>query len=572
VIPRLATRGKLVLGTALLFLVAGALHGSPPLVALAGVILAVLLALYLMFYPTAILLRRKKIELSWWVPPGDQPGGALAVDRPFQLHLAFRNHGSRRLRILSTHILTATGLVIDERPSATVQRGQQVEVTTSVRPLAPGYRVLHGAALTFGEALGLFDIEAFFPNPIAVKIFPRTIALRGAAVRAIGGALHEQVGMHHVRRRGLSGELREIREHSHGDPFKFIAWKATARRQQLMVRDLENEIVTTHVAIVDVGNGMRQGALGRTPLDWSCDATAALARTAVGNGDRIGLVAFDTRTVVELQPDSGHHHYLRLVDRLLDTTSAVDADLTDVTPGELVALVARYLAHQEAIDVRIKVAPPLDDARWTQIQAGPDGQLYDVAATARLCKRLIDAMLPGLGDKPAERDHKVAKDARVDPRQKLPVVVDDDVQLRPLRLFCRMRGIELPYRATWEHGKRAAGFAAAVERAVSGHRPDVVVLISDLAGFAEDEPRTRRAIARLRRAAGSVIAVVPAPSSFLPSATSSNARRVRGLLVADQQLAQRAGRTLLAKHGVLVVDGLPGASLDQLLSRRRRAA
>ena len=33
----------------------------------------VLLALYLSFYPTAILLRRKKIELSWWVPPGDQP-------------------------------------------------------------------------------------------------------------------------------------------------------------------------------------------------------------------------------------------------------------------------------------------------------------------------------------------------------------------------------------------------------------------------------------------------------------------------------------------------------------------
>ena len=49
-------------------------------------------------------------------------------------------------------------------------------------------------------------------------------------MRAIGGALHEQVGLHHVRRRGLSGELREIREHTHGDPFKFIAWKATARR------------------------------------------------------------------------------------------------------------------------------------------------------------------------------------------------------------------------------------------------------------------------------------------------------------------------------------------------------
>src|SRR5262249_38303122 len=211
--------------------------GPRPVVASAGVVLAVLCALSLMFYPTAILLRRKKIELSWWVPPGDQPGGALAVDRSFQLHLAFRNHGSRKLRILSSNVLAASPLSIEDRPSATVRRGMQVEVTATVRPMATGYHVLHGAALLFGAALGLFDIEAFFPNPIAIKVFPRTIALRGQSVRAVGGALHEQVGLHHVRRRGLSGELRELREHTHGDPFKFIAWKATARRQQLMVRD-----------------------------------------------------------------------------------------------------------------------------------------------------------------------------------------------------------------------------------------------------------------------------------------------------------------------------------------------
>lgn len=553
-IPRLAARGKLVLGTALLFLVVGSLHGAPPLVALAGSILTVLLALYLMFYPTAILLRRKKIELSWWVPPGDQPGGALAVDRPFQLHLAFRNHGSRRLRILSSNILAASGLGIDEHPSATVSRGQQVEVTATVRALSAGYHVLHGAALTFGDALGLFDIEAFFPNPIAVKVFPRSMGLRAASVRAVGGALHEQVGLHRVRRRGLSGELRELREHSHGDPFKFIAWKATAKRQQLMVRDLENEIVSTHVALVDVGAGMRNGPLGRAPLDWACDATSALAKAAIGNGDRIGMVAWDTRPVCELQPDTGHHHYLQIVDRLLDTRSVVDADLTDVTAGELVALVARYLAHQEAIDVRIKLAPPLDDPRWTQIQAGPDGQLYDVAATGRLCKRLIDIMLG------KER------------KQKLPTILEEDPQLQPLRLFCRLRGIELPYRATWEHGRRSAGFASAVDRAVASGRPDVIVLISDLAGLAEDDARARRALARLRKSAGQVIALVPSPAAFLPAATSAHGRRVRELMVRDQRAIMEPGRRLLAKHGVTVLEGSPAIPLEQLLHGRRKAA
>jgi len=559
VIPRLATRGKLVLGTALLFLLVGALHGAPPLVGLAGAVLTVLLALYLAFYPTAILLRRKKIELSWWVPPGDQPGGALSADRPFQLHLAFRNHGSRKLRILSTDILAGSGLALDAQPSATVKRGQQVEVTTTVKPLAAGYQVLHGAALTFGDALGLFDIEAFFPNPIAVKVFPRTMALRGAPVRAVGGALHESVGLHHVRRRGLSGELRELRAHSHGDPFKFIAWKATARRGQLMVRDLENEIVTTHLVMLDLGAGMRAGQLGRTPLDWACDSAAALAKATIANSDRVGLVGFDTRTAVELAPDTGYHHYLQLVDRLLDTRSIVDEDLTDVTAGELVALVARYLAHQEAIDVRIKVAPPLDDPKWHSIQAGPDGQLYDVAATGRMCRRLIDLM--------AGQD----KDKQ-DKRAKLAPVVEHDAQLAPLRQFCRLRGIELPYRSAWEHGKRAAGLARAVERAVAHGRPDVVVLISDLAGFVEDEARAIRAIARLRKAAGSVVVIVPSIQAFLPPATTPHARRVRELVIREQRAAVEPGRKLLLRHGITVLEGSPADNLDRLIGRPRRAA
>ncbi|HEY0194260.1 MAG TPA: DUF58 domain-containing protein, partial [Kofleriaceae bacterium] len=368
----------------------------------------------------------------------------------------------------------------------------------------------------------------------------------------------------------LSGELRELREHSHGDPFKFIAWKATAKRGRLMVRDLENEVVTTHIAMLDIGGGMRTGPAGRTPLDWASDSIAALAKTAINHSDRIGLVGFDTRTAVELAPDTGYYHYLQLVDKLLDVRSVVDEDLTDVTAGELVALVARYLAHQEAIDVRVKVPPPLDDPRWSTIQAGPDGQLYDVAATGRLCRRLIDVMVGSdkAKDKKA-RDRRgvsgavVAHDARRQP------VIDGDSQLAPLRQLCRLRGIELPYRTSWEHGRRAVGLAAAVERVVAGGRPDVVILFSDLAGLAEDDSRAIRAIARLRKAAGSMVVITPSPGAFLPAVATPHGRRVRELMIRDAQAAMEPGRKLLMRHGVRVVDGSPADSLDRLIAQGR---
>ena len=391
-IPSLATRGKLVLASSILVLLVGALHALPPIVALGGVSLSALAAAYLAFYPTAVLLRRKKIELSWWVPPGDQPGGALAADRPFALHLAFRNHGARRLRVLSTRVLGGSALDVGEVSTATVPPATQVEVASSVRARAAGYHVLHGAVLLLGDALGLFEVQAYFPNPIAVKVFPRALSARTRAVRPVAGAPHEQVGQHQVRRRGVSGELREIRDHAHGDPFKLIAWKATARRGRLMVRDLETELVANHALIVDMGARMRGGAPGGAPLDWAIDAAAAMARVALERGDRVGLVGFDTRSYVELAPGAGHHHWLRLVDRLLDVQTVVDEDLTDVTPTELVATVARYLSHQEAFDVRVRIPPAIDDPRWNHIHAGPDGQLYDLAAMNQMIARLLETM------------------------------------------------------------------------------------------------------------------------------------------------------------------------------------
>jgi uncharacterized protein (DUF58 family) len=555
-IPRLATRGKLVVASAFLFLLVGALHGAPPLVGMSGIALAALLASYLAFYPTAILLRRKKIELSWWVPPGDQPGGALAVDRPFALHLAFRNHGSRTLRILGAKLHAASSLELGPPASATVRAGRQVEVTSTIRPLAPGYQVFHGAALLLGDLLGLFEVEAYFPNPIAVKVFPRQLPARQRAVRPVGGALHEQVGLHQVRRRGLAGELRELREHAHGDPFKFIAWKATARRGKLMTRDLESEIVATQMLVIDVGAGMRVGALGRAPLDWAIDTASAIARAAATGGDRVGMIGFDTRRYVELAPGSGHHHWLQLIDRLLDARTVVDEDLTDVTAGELVALVARYLAHQEAIDVRVRVAPALDDPRWSSIQAGPDGQLYDLAATNRLVGKLLDVM-------------GTDKKRILAPQWwwSRPHAGDADPQLAPLRLFCRLRGIELPYRPLAEHGKRASGFADAIEHAVKDGRPDAVVILSDLGGLAEAQDKTARALARARRAAGQVIALVPSPRRFLPVAESELAARVRSVVVRDAELAMASARKLFARAGAIVIECGPGDAPAQLLRR-----
>ncbi len=69
-----------------------------------------------------------------------------------------------------------------------------------------------------------------------------------------------------------------------------------------------------------------------------------------------------------------------------------------------------------------------------------------------------------------------------------------------------------------------------------------------------------------------MIAIVPSPSGFLPTTTTAHGRRVRELMWRDEEAAMAPGRRLLLRHGVRVVEGAPGASLDQLLHGRRSAA
>lgn len=561
-IPMPARRGRLILAAAALFMLVGAIYTSAPIVALGGVALSALMTAYLWFFPTAILLRRRKIELSWWVPPGDQPGGALGVDRPFQVHIALRNHGARMLRVLEIELFGTSALELPRGLEASVPPGVQVEVAGETRARSAGYQVLHGAVLTFGDALGLFEVRAYFPNPIAIKVFPRRAGLRGAAALAsAGGSMHERVGVHQVRRRGLAGELREIREHSHGDSFKFIAWKATARRQRLMVRDLETEIVVTHQILLDIAGSMRHASPGRSKLDYAIDTASALARAALEGGDRVGLVTFDARVYSEVKPSEGHHHFLKLVDRLLETHNVVDEDLTDLTNGELVSAVARYLAHQEAVDVRLRRAPPLDDPQWERIQAGPGGELYDVAALNKVVQSLLKAMGQAAAGRPLAPAWWWTR---------VPIAPESDPGMARLRLFCRLRGIELPYRPQHPHGRRGAGLVEAARRLSTGGRADVVILISDLGGILESPDQAASALAQLRRSAQRVVAIAPFGPAFLPPPLTPAGSHVASVLARDETDLLEQARRMLLRWGIPVLRAGPDDSPALLLGRMGR--
>jgi uncharacterized protein (DUF58 family) len=490
--PTLGPRGKLLLLTALSFLVTGSLTGAVAILALGFVLLCALMSAYLAFFPTAILLRNRMVELSWWIPPGDLPGGALTRNRPFHLHVALRNHGRRALHVKDVRLSVSRGLDIAELSPCEIAAGHQVELKAQGRSLRSAYQVIHGARVFLADALGLFTASAYFPNPIAVRVFPQAgVPAAGSAVSQSVSAAFDRTGPHVRNQRGMTGDLREIREHMPGDAMKYVEWKATARKKKLMVKEFQTEVVLTHQILLDIGGSMRTGAL-TSKLDLGIELAASLCKSAIQGGDRIGLLTYDSRVFSEVKTGDGQNHYLRVLDRLIETQSVVDEDLTDITGGELAALLARYLAFQEAIEVGIPHAPPPNDPLWNAIIAGPRGDLYDIERLAAAVRELLRGntvkSATGAWSPPA-----IGRDTRE--------------VFRDLRLFCQIRGIELPHRK--DHARRLFGLEDALRRASSGARTDVTVIISDL--FAEGGERTRleRALSSARHRGERIAWVMP---------------------------------------------------------------
>jgi uncharacterized protein (DUF58 family) len=539
--PSLTSRGQAWAAGAALLIVTGALGGAWRVVAAGVLSLSALLCAYLAFFPTSVVIWRRHVELQWGI---QREGGetSLVAGRPFKLVVTLRNLSPRGIGRAILRVFASPPLSVPERLALRLSARREATVVGQVWPQRAGYWSLHGAAVEVTDLFGLCSVEAYFPSPVALKIFPRPAPFVAPPPEAqVSGAPHERLGLHALRQRGLGGDLRELREYAAGDPFKQIAWKATARTGKLMVRDLDRETMVTHFLLVDLGGSMREGPMGLSRLDRAVDLANAYARGALEAGDRVGLLTFDGRIVAEVRPNDGPVHRLRLVEPLMQAMNSVDDDLTDLTDSELVEAVARYLLFQDGADTRVARTPPLDDPSWAHLVSTPAGELYDV-------RRLLKA---------AQTTDKT-------------LVRAASPELAHLRRFCRQRGLALPHRRVPEPGRRARGMAEALERAAAGRGTQRILVLSDLeglepTGMASDA--VARAVRLVRRRGHQLVCAVPSGRASATLAAGGDAAIVSEIAGWDLDRRERAARRRMASLGVRVVAVQPNESAAQLIAR-----
>src|SRR5690606_25827486 len=161
---------------------------------------------------------------------------------------------------------------------------------------------------------------------------------------AVGGRsrFNSEAGAHRRRSRGAS-DFRELRDYQVGDAFKHVAWKASAKRGKLVVREFEQNEREVVWLLVDVSVELWAGVSGKSPLDVTLDRVGLLARQHIEQGDRVGLALIGARRLAWLTPRGGAAQLGAILEALSFATATYDADRCTLDESECAMRVAEHL-------------------------------------------------------------------------------------------------------------------------------------------------------------------------------------------------------------------------------------
>ncbi|MCL2724123.1 MAG: DUF58 domain-containing protein [Polyangiaceae bacterium] len=425
-------------------------------------------------------------------------------DSEVVLEAELRNRGADEVRGVNLRAVASSMLdVTIDPPIIDLPASSTVRFEMHVRGKRVGRWGVHGLALEVrGTPLcgdGLYEVPLLFANPHGIEVMPRPLSTMLQTAR--GGRARR--GTEEGRSAPLAGDgdqLRELRERAPGDAFKHIAWKASARRGLLLVREMEREERDVVWLVLDTSVELWAGEPGKAPLDIAVNELAAVAARHLARGDRVGFVMFASHAGTRLAPATGPLQATRIVRALASAASMTDADRCELSELEIAS---RVLEHLRPLDPR---------------------------SLSDLLRKDLDAL--------SARAEMMRSRAPFAPR--LPSAQSPREQR--LRHYLAAFGIEVPPRADGERHKASAFLAELLERIVRDKkaRPSIVHVWAPPPNAENHVDRTLR---KLRGAHVEVRWSMPVFDPSLEARTTGGSATVDGVVHDAVRIRVRAAQT-----------------------------
>ncbi|WP_337063162.1 DUF58 domain-containing protein [Kineococcus sp. G2] len=277
------------------------------------------------------------------------PLAAVRLGEPRTAELLVANTGGRRVRGVLRDAWQPSAGARGERHRLDLPPGERRRLATVLVPTRRGDRLADRVTVRCTGPLGLAARQRSREVPGRVRVLPPFTSRRHLPSRL--ARLRELDGRSAVQHRGQGTEFDSLRDYVDGDDVRSIDWRATARRQSVVVRTWRPERDRRVLLVLDASR-TAAARLGGGPggvevrLDASIEAALLTAALASRAGDRVDLIAHDRRVRARVRGASRTSLLPSLVEALAGLEpSLVEADWDAVT-GQV-----RSMARQRALVV-----------------------------------------------------------------------------------------------------------------------------------------------------------------------------------------------------------------------------
>ena len=213
-----------------------------------------------------------------------------------------------------------------------------------LRPLTRGEYFFGSLNVYVSSPLHLVCRRFIYDTGHMVPTYPSFIQLRKYDLMAFSNRLF-QYGLKKIRRIGHTMEFEQIKDYVAGDDIRTINWKATAKKNQLMVNQFQDERSQNVYMAIDKGRIMKMPFNGLSLLDYAINSTLVLSNIILKKQDKAGMFTFSKKVENRVAADRRSAQ----MQRILETLYNVNTNFFESDFGRLYADIKKNITQRSLI-------------------------------------------------------------------------------------------------------------------------------------------------------------------------------------------------------------------------------
>jgi uncharacterized protein (DUF58 family) len=202
----------------------------------------------------------------------------------------------------------------------------KIQYQLEFTPKERGEFIFDKTNLFVRSILGFAERRVVISHQTKAAVYPSILQMKQYELIVFNKSTQDK-GLKKIRTLGHNNEFEQIKNYVHGDDFRRINWKATSRRNELMINQYQDERSQSIYCLIDKGRSMKMPFDGLTLLDYAINSTLAFSNIAIKKGDKVGLISFSDKVGASLPAEKSRHHLKKISDNLYNQkTNYLESD------------------------------------------------------------------------------------------------------------------------------------------------------------------------------------------------------------------------------------------------------